>query len=430
MRVSIPYGRSKVELDIPQKNILDIVTGRSGSFPGESHEDRSGILPGNEPADEPGMIDFALNHPIGSGRLCSLAEGKRNACILASDISRPCPSHKFLPALAGELNRGGIGNDRIKVILGLGIHRRHTQQEQRELVGGYIYDNCRVMDSDPSRTRLIGYTRSGTPVEVFEEALDNGLLIATGNIEYHYFAGYSGGAKAVMPGVCTRNSIQANHSMMLDERACAGNYENNPVRIDMEEAGRITGIDFIFNVILDDRKNIIDAVAGKNNEAWLEGIRRYDRTYRIEVESPADIVIASPGGFPKDINLYQSQKALENVKGIVKDGGTIIIMASCSEGFGEDVFESWMAGVRDYELISRRLKEEFVLGGHKAVAISRVISKNKVCLFSCFGRPATEKIGFEKLDDVQQYLDSRLRSDPGLKITVVPGGRFVKVKNK
>jgi len=413
MKITIPYGKDKINLDIPEDNILDIVQG-DDSFSGR---------------DEKEIISRALADPIGSAPLSEIARGKTSACILASDITRPCPSYKFLPQLVEELNSGGITLSNIKVVLGLGIHRGHTDKEKRKLVGNYIFENTQVMDSDSKKAKLIGKTSNGTPVEIFEEVLNCDLLIATGNIEYHYFAGYSGGAKAVMPGVCTRNSIQANHSMMLDERAASGRSEDNPVRDDIEEAGKMAGIDFIFNVILDDNKNIIDAVAGKNNEAWLEGIKKYDMIYKREVDHPAEIVIASPGGYPKDINLYQSQKALENIKDIAKPGGAIILIASCSERFGEDVFEEWMSQAKDYGAISKRLKDRFVLGGHKAVAISRVISEKKVYLYSEFDRDATEKMGFEKLNNIQLYLNKAIEEDKGIKISIIPGGRFVKLKS-
>jgi nickel-dependent lactate racemase len=414
MRIKIPYGRGEISLNIPDRNVLDIVSGEIGSF--KLSEDR--------------VIDEALEKPIESKKLSEIARGKKSACIIASDITRPCPSYKFLPWLIEELKEGGIKSSDIKVVLGLGIHRRHTEDEKKKLVGNYIYENVEVIDSDISRSKLIGHTSKGTPVEVFEEILNNDILIVTGNIEYHYFAGYSGGAKAIMPGVCTRNSIQFNHSMMLEEGAVAGNFFSNPVRQDIEEAGKLVGIDFIFNVILDDRKNIIAAVAGKNNEAYLEGIKKYDSIYKKEVEKAADIVITSQGGYPKDINLYQSQKALENVKEIVAENGTIILIASCCEGFGEDIFEQWMAGCRDYESISEKLKKKFVLGGHKAVAVARLLTRAEVLLYSDFNRSETEKMGFKKIKDIQGYLDSRISQNTKIKITIVPTGRFVKLKKQ
>ena len=413
MRVEIPFGKEKVELNIPDKNILDIISGESVSFG----------------PDEDKIIKQALENPVKSRELSEMARGRKSACIIASDITRPCPSYKFLPRLVEELNKGDIENKNIKVVLGIGIHRKHTEDEKKKLVGDYIYDSIEIIDADASKSKLIGRTSRGTPLEVFEGALGSDLLIATGSIEYHYFAGYSGGAKAILPGICARNSIQFNHSMMLDERAVAGNFFNNPVRQDIEEAGRLAGIDFIFNVILDDNKNIIAAVAGKNNEAYLGGIKKYDSIYGREVEKAADIVITSQGGYPKDINLYQSQKALENVKGIVAGNGTVILVASCCEGYGEDTFEEWMADCRDYVCLSERLRKKFVLGGHKAVAISKLLTRTTVLLYSDFSRDETEKMGFKKIEDIQGYLDNRISQNGKIKITIVPTGRFVRIKN-
>lgn len=412
MKVDIPFGKKSIRINIPDKNTLDIISEGSGSL----------II------DEDKIITGALENPIKSKRLRGITSGKKSACIIASDITRPCPSYKFLPLLAGELRKGGIENKDILVVLGLGIHRSHTDSEKRKLVGDYVYNNIETIDSDTSKSKLIGYTSRGTPVEVFERVLDYDLLIVTGNIEYHYFAGFSGGAKAVMPGICTRNSIQSNHSMMLDDRSAAGRFLNNPVREDIEEAGRLTGIDFIFNVIINDEKKIIAAVAGHNNNAYLEGIKKYESIYGSEVECAADIVITSQGGYPKDMNLYQSHKALENVKEITAEKGTIILVASCCEGFGDDTFEQWMTGYNDYNYLSKKIEKKFVLGGHKAVAISKILTKNEVLLYSDFSREETEKLGFKKIKDIQKYLNDMISQNSEIKITIVPTGRFIRSK--
>jgi nickel-dependent lactate racemase len=412
MKVDIPFGKKSIRINIPDKNILDIISEGSASL----------IL------DEGKTITGALENPIKSRRLREIASGKKSACIIASDITRPCPSYKFLPLLAGELRKGGIENKDILVVLGLGIHRSHTDSEKRKLVGDYVYNNIETIDSDTSKSKLIGYTSRGTPVEVFKRVLEYDLLIVTGNIEYHYFAGFSGGAKAVMPGICTRNSIQSNHSMMLDNRSAAGRFLDNPVREDIEEAGKLAGIDFIFNVIINDEKKIIAAVAGQNNDAYLEGIKKYESIYGSEVECAADIVITSQGGYPKDMNLYQSHKALENVKEITAEKGTIILVASCCEGFGDDIFEQWMTGYNDYNYLSKKIEKKFVLGGHKAVAISKILTKNEVLLYSDFSREETEKLGFKKIKDIQKYLNERISQNSEIKITIVPTGRFIRLK--
>lgn len=413
MKIDIPYGKNEIKLNIPDKNILDIV--ESGSQIININEDK--------------IIADALENLTKSKKLSEISYGKKSAAVLVSDITRPCPSYKFLPYIVNELKAGGINSSNIKVIFGIGIHRKHTDEEKIKLAGDYVYKNAQLIDSDPFRCKLIGKTSYDTPVEVFEEALDTDILIATGNIEYHYFAGYSGGAKAVMPGICSHNSISANHSMMLDDKAVAGSYKDNPVRADIEEAGKLLGIDFIFNVILDDSKNIIAAVAGGNNEAYLEGVKKYDSIYRKEVKDAADIVITSPGGYPKDINLYQSHKALENVKEIAVEDGKIVLIASCFESFGEDTFCEWLKDAANYSLLRGKIRQKFVLGGHKAVAISKILSKNSVLLYSDFDKDTTENMGFKKIDDIQQYLNSQISKKDNIKITIVPTGRFVRLKN-
>ncbi len=411
MRIDIPYGRKHITVDIPDKNILDIIKKEKTKFS----------------EDEQKIILNALRNPIASKSLLELSKDKRNATIIVSDVTRPCPSYKFLPFIVDELETAGIYD--FNIIFGLGIHRSQTDEERRKLVGDYVAGKTRrLIDSNEGEFELVGYTKAGTPIEVCEEALKSDLLIATANIEYHYFAGYSGGAKSVIPGICSRKTIEANHRLMLDDKSVSGNFKNNPVRQDIEEAGQIVGIDFLFNVITDDEKRIISAVSGKNNEAHLRGIELYNNLFKKIVDEKADIVVTSPGGYPKDINLYQAQKALDNVKRIVKENGEIILVASCEEGYGERVFKEWMADVQDYGKLNARIREKFVLGGHKAVAISKLLSKTRVLLYSRFNQEETEKLGFIKTAPLQSYLDKRIKAEPNLKIVLVPGGSFVQFR--
>jgi nickel-dependent lactate racemase len=409
MRIEIPYGREQLALNLPEANILEIVR----------REKPSGT------PDEQEIIGQALKNPIASRPLRELAKGKKRAVILVSDITRPCPSYKFLPFLVDDLEAAAVRE--IGIVFGLGIHRGQTDSEKRRLVGENVASRVSLLlDSNERGFETIGQTQAGTPIDVCREVLAQDVLIATGNIEYHYFAGYSAGAKAFLPGACSKRTIQANHSLMLDDRAVTGRYADNPVRQDIEEGGRIIGIDFLFNVLLDDDKRIIAAVAGKNNEAHRKGMELYDGLFKRALPAKADIVITSPGGHPKDMNLYQSQKALDNVKEIVKDNGEIILVASCEEGYGEKTFEAWMADVRDYEKLHKRIREEFVLGGHKAVAISKLLSKTRVLLYSCYTREETQRLGFIKVGPLQPYLDGRIMASPGLKIVIVPGGSTVR----
>lgn len=204
------------------------------------------------------------------------------------------------------------------------------------------------------------------------------LRICTGNIEFHYFAGYSGGAKAIMPGVSTPAAIQANHRLMVREDACAGNLEDNPLRRDIEEAGRICGIDYIVNVVLDEHKHIVYAVAGDAVQAHRKGCQYLDKMYRKPIPARADIVIVSQGGAPKDANLYQTQKALDNAKHAVKTGGTIILIGACQEGLGSAKFEQWLTEAPTAHSMIDRVHQHFDLGGHKAAAIAMVLERAKI----------------------------------------------------
>jgi nickel-dependent lactate racemase len=439
MKYEIPYGKQKINIDIPDKNIISFRDNKPGYSKSKDTDaackeaaeniadiehtvnDKTKI---EEAVNEKDIIENALSNPIAAKKLKDAAYMKKNVCILVSDITRPCPSYKFLPFLIKDLKEAKT--ESIKIVFGLGIHRKHTRQEQIKLVGPEAADACELIDFDRDRVKLIGTTSYGTPVEVFEDLVCSDFILATGNIEYHYFAGYSGGSKALMPGVCSYNSVRANHSMMLEEMARSGEFTDNPVRKDIEEAGRIAGIDYIFNVILDDSKKIIAAVAGKNNEAFMEGINIYDSIYEVSSDKKADVVITSAGGYPKDINLYQAQKALESVKDIVKDGGTIILTAECPEGFGEDRFAEWMQGTRDFEGLYEKIRKDFVLGGHKAVAVSKLLTRARVMLYSKFDSSETYGMGFEKTVDVQGFIDEKIKQNKDLSVAIVPNGRFIK----
>jgi nickel-dependent lactate racemase len=410
MKIKIPYGKTEVYLNVPDKNLNEIISVSNS---------------GQKNPDEDFIIKRALSNPVRSGRITELASNKRSACILVSDVTRPCPSFKFLPYIIDELNSGGIHD--IKVVFGLGIHRKQTVAEKIRLAGNYAAKKAELLDSDSSKCRLIGCTSRGTPVEIFEEVLDADILMATGNIEYHYYAGYSGGAKALMPGVSSHKAIVKNHSLMSSVNASAGNFASNPVRMDIEEAGMIAGIDFIFNVTLDDSNNIIDAVSGANNEAFIEGIKRYDLISGKKLKERSDIVIVSPGGYPKDINLYQSHKALENVQEIVTPGGKLVLLAECCEGFGQETFKKWSNKVRDFSFLKKKIEKKFVFGIHKVLAISKILLNTEVFLYSGLSKKETEEIGFIKINDPQELIDRQIDAKKDMKITVVPGGRSVRL---
>ena len=419
MRISVPYGEGALEAVLPDG--LDVTVIGPGCGLGEE------VAPPVAPsaADEQAEIRRALAEPIGAPRLSELAAAARTAAVVVSDVTRPCPSHRILPALLEELSP--LRPEQISILFALGGHRPHSPEEQVRLVGEEVArSGVRLLDLETSRCRPVGTTSRGTRLEVFEPYLDADLRVCVGNIEYHYFAGFSGGAKAVVPGLCSYAAISDNHSMMLAPTARAGIMEGNPVREDIDEAAEMIGIDFILNVLLDEEKRIWHAVAGHFLAAHRAGAEIYDRRCDLRIAEAADVVIASPGGRPKDINLYQAQKTLDNVSGAVKDGGVIVLVARCPEGFGQRVFEEWMTGMGRPQALIDRIRREFVLGGHKAAAVAGLLDRADVYLVSEFPDDVVRRMCMTPFSSVDEAVAAALaRAGDTARCLVVPHGSRV-----
>lgn len=351
-------------------------------------------------------VEEALAHPIGSQKLSQIVSKGEKVVIITSDITRPLPSYKILPAVLSELYQAQIPPEDITIVFALGSHRKHTEDEMRRLVGDTVYETVTCVDGDPEDFIHMGTTGLGTPVDITRIVAEADRRIGLGNIEYHYFAGYSGGAKAIMPGVSTRAAIQSNHSRMVLPEAAAGKLEHNPVRQDIEEALHYCSLDFIINVVLDEHKEIICAVAGHPIAAHREGCRFLDQLYLKQLDQRADIVIVSQGGAPKDLNLYQTQKALDNAKHAVAPGGIIILVGSCKEGLGEEVFETWMTTSESPKAMVERIQVDFQLGGHKAAAIGLVLQICDIYLVSEMDPTFVEKIFLKPYTHTQLALDA------------------------
>lgn len=389
MTLELGFGREKVFVEIPDKNIQAVLA------PNKVVVESTGI-------DE---VKRALRNPIGSKRLKDIVIKGESVCIITSDITRPMPSMIVLPAVLEELYQGGINDDDITVVFARGNHREHTEEEKKYLVGDETYAKVKCIDTDQKKVVNLGTTSMGTPVDVFEEVAKADRIVCLGNIEYHYFAGYSGGAKAIMPGVSTAAAIQTNHSKMVEKTSVAGRIEGNRLRADIDEAAKFQKIDFIVNVVLNGKKQIIKAVAGDYIKAHREGCEFLDKIYKVKIRQKADIVIVSPGGYPKDINLYQAQKALDNAGHAIRDGGIIILAAECEEGLGEVAFERWMKEASSPVDMVNKIQKKFELGGHKAAAIGMVQLKADVYLVSRMDESFVSSMFFTPFNNVQAALD-------------------------
>ena len=390
MKLEFGFGTSTQCVEVPSQNLLGVLAPNPVPL-GLSGEDE---------------VRRALGAPIHSPALRDIIKPGEKIAIVTSDITRPMPTYMVMPALLDELYAAGASKEDITLVYALGSHRQHTEEERRKLAGDRAWSEIACIDGDSSDCVHIGVTSRGTPVDIVRVVAEADRRICLANIEYHYFAGYSGGAKSIMPGVSTRDAIQSNHSRMVEEAACAGHLEGNPVREDIEEAAALMGIDFILNVVLDEHKKIIKAVAGNAVYAHREGCAFLDELYLKRIPERADIVLVSQGGAPKDLNLYQTQKALDNAKHAVKKGGVIILIGSCKEGLGEHVFEEWITGAPTAHSLIDRIQKEFRLGGHKAAAIAMVLENSSIYLVSDLSPDFVKSIFLTPYPDAQTALDA------------------------
>jgi nickel-dependent lactate racemase len=406
-RFELKYAKGVVSFELPEANVLGVLT--PNEVPMELMDE-----------DE---VARSLDHPIGTAQLRHIVKPGETVAIVTSDITRPLPSYRILPGVLKELLAVGIAPQDITVVLALGSHRRHTPDEVKALVGeAVLASGVKVIDSDMDKCVNLGTCRNGTPADIFEPVAKADRIICLGNVEYHYFAGYSGGAKALMPGVSSHAAIQANHSNMVHPEARAGNLDTNPVRQDMDQITEFIKIDFIVNVVLDSKKHIVKSFAGHWFEAHRAACRFLDSMYGVPVAHTADLVVVTPGGYPKDINLYQSQKALDNCKNAVREGGIVVLVASAKEGFGEPVFEDWMLNKSVDERIAA-IKRTFRLGGHKAAAIALVAKKARLFLVSDWDPELARRVGFEPFATVQDAVDGAMvELGTKAKVLVMPFG--------
>jgi nickel-dependent lactate racemase len=407
MEYSFGFAKGKLNFNIDEKSVSDVL------LPNQVEIGLTGVE----------EVKRAMGNPINSKRLKDIVKSGERVAIVTSDITRPMPSKVVLPPVIDELNGAGIKDEDITIVLALGSHRAHTEDEKKYLIGEEIYKRIKCIDSNSTEYIHLGTTENGTPVDINKEVAEADRRICLGNIEYHYFAGYSGGAKAIMPGVSTRAAIQANHKRMVEDDARTGNIDTNPVRLDIDAVEKFVPIDFIVNVVLDSSKQIIKAVAGHYIDAHREGCRFLDSFYKIKIKEKADIVITTPGGYPKDLNLYQAQKSLDNSKHSVKDGGIIILVASCKEGLGEKVFEQWMLNFEKSEDMIEEIKKNFQLGGHKAAAIAMILKKAKIFLVSELEPNFVRSIFMEPFSDAQSAVDAAFKEKgEDAKVILMPYG--------
>lgn len=409
MQVEFPYGKEEVLLDIPDEKLLGVYA----------------------PREHPGVSDLraevrrALADPIASPHLSQRARGGRSAVVVVDDVTRFVPTRELLPPVMEGLAEAGIGVGSVLVIVATGLHRALTDAELADVRGDL---DVRVVNHDArdeDALVAIGRTSLDREIRVNRAFLEADVKVLTGDVEYHQFCGYGGGAKSVYPGLADACSIEHNHSMMDLSGTGPGRIDGNPVRQEIEEVGRLAGVDFVLNVVMNSRKEVVRAFAGDPAEVVRAGGDLVDEMYRIDVPAAADLVIASPGGHPKDIDLYQSQKALSVSGRVVKKGGTIAVLAECREGHGSALFDTWMTEAGDISEIFERIRKKFVMGGHKAYQFAREIVRAKVHLMSCL---APEKVRDYFMHPLASPADIQDLIDEAASVIALPQGTLTLVQ--
>lgn len=404
----LPYGRSEIALEIPDEREVD------------------GIQPHAVcgAADPYQVVARALDEPLDGIGLSSFT-GARCAAIAVNDKTRPAPHEVILPPLLERLHRIGIHDERITILVATGTHTPLTDMEIRNLLPEDIVERYRVETHDCDNAGALislGTTRRGTPVWVNRRFYEADLKIVTGDIEPHHFAGFSGGVKTAAIGLTARKTINTNHRWLLDENSAIGIYETNPLRQDIEDIGAMIGVDFALNMILNPEHKVVYALAGAPllvMEAGIPMVRRFAET---PVHGLYDLVVASAGGHPKDINLYQAQKALTFASMITKPGGTIILAAACVEGTGSAGYERFMEGVHSHgEVLEKFNQTGFEVGPHKALQIARVAMQKRIILVSEMSEDITVRLLLESAPDGATALARVLKDLPkDARIAVMP----------
>ncbi|NLI62273.1 MAG: nickel-dependent lactate racemase [Methanosarcinaceae archaeon] len=423
--VSMPYGKTDIKVKIPAKNFIgELIPSNSDTVDCALTVSESVVssqsLQSFLSSDD--LILNALENPIGTPRLQDMLSPEKTIAIIVNDITRPTPSGYILPFILNELESVGIPDENINIFFALGLHRMQSEEESRQVLGNDIYKryNCVQHEADSYPIKYFGTTSRNTPIEVFEDVVNCDFLIAIGEIGYHYYAGYSGGAKSILPGLSSKRSIVANHKLMIEKDSVSGNVES-PVRLDLEEATNIVGLDFILNVVLDSNKNVIAAFAGDFIKAHRAGVAVVDEIYKVPAEY-ADAVIVSCGGYPNDINLYQANKALENATQIVNEGGDIILVAECIDGIGNKIYDKWNKECKTPDDAIERFKHEFEFGGHKAAKTAAAAKRFNLHIYSSLPDEEAIDAFFLPTHSIDETINDTISKNPDAKILSMPYG--------
>lgn len=423
IQVAIPYGKNTQTILVPEERLRAVLR------PSTSEISK----------DETALIQSALENPIGSPRLCEIARSHNRILLITSDHTRPVPSRLTMPLYLAEIRKGNP-TAQITILIATGLHRKTTQNELRAKLGDEIVERENIVVHEADREeQMVSFGRLPSGGELWLNHLvkENDLVIAEGFVEPHFFAGFSGGRKSILPGVAARRTVLYNHNAAFIENPLSrqGHLEGNPIHRDMLEAARKAKLRFILNVVLNEEKRVIAAFAGDMEKAHQEGCRLCGQLMSVPC-AKADIVITSNGGYPLDQNVYQTVKGMTAAEACVRQGGIIILCAALGDGHGGEAFYHWFADRPDAEQVARDIRStpanQTCMDQWEAQILARVLQK-ATCIFvtGIENRSMIEAMHMQWAPDVNTAMhmaDEQL--GPEASVTIIPDGVSVLVDAK
>lgn len=392
----LPYGKRELEFSLPERAdwTVELLAPRETPAAPNPTAEVERALAATPLPDRPGPVVITVN-----------------------DKTRPVPHAILLPPLLRALERRGIAPEAITLLIATGTHTPMRPDEfpqilPQEIIARYpvVSHNSRADDEMVA----LGTTSRGTPVRVNRRWHEAGLRIVVGDIEPHQFMGFSGGVKSAAIGVTSQETINTNHAWMMDPASGINRYDDNPCRVDVEEIGRMIRVDYALNAVLNEDKGIVHALAGDPVDVMRRGIPLLRQIYQLEVAAPFDLMIVSAGGHPKDINLYQGQKALGHASLVTREGGTVILAIACPEGPGSKAYEDWILapGMTSHAAVLERYgREGYRIGPHKAWQLSRDGSRMRILFLSDMAPDLVRRLLLEPVASLDEALALAL---PGL----------------
>ena len=419
MRVRLDYGKTGLDVELPG----------NGKVVGPLSIREAPPL-----ANPQAALEAALANPIGTAPLAELAKGKKDACIVICDITRPVPNQLLLPPILRTLEEAGIPREKITILIATGLHRPNEGDELVELVGAEVAKNYRCVNHHGKVREehdFIGTTPRGVPAWIDSRYVRADLKITTGLIEPHLMAGYSGGRKLICPGIAGLDTVKVWHGpkFLEDPRADCGILEGNPVHEENTLIAKMAGCDFIVNVAIDGKRQVTWLGAGDMMDAWMEGVKFVEQVVRVGVREPLDIVVTSCAGYPLDTTWYQAVKGLTGALPIVKRGGTIILAASLNEGVGSPEFQEVLRDNPSLEQFIDRIQntDYFVMDQWQVEELAKVRRRCKVKVVTQgLSAEVLRNCHVEPAESVEKAIAECLEVyGPDARIGVIPKGPYV-----